>query len=54
MKLKTTVIIIFLLIGKLIFSQTNYRPGLFFWEDWKETPAEIPLSQKHVNNPDSV
>jgi len=52
MKFRTTVIIIFLLIGKLIFSQTNYRPSLFFREDWKETPAEIPLSQKHVNNPD--
>jgi hypothetical protein len=28
----------------------NYRPGLFFREDWKETPAEIPISQKHVSN----
>jgi hypothetical protein len=33
-------------------AQENYRPGLFFREDWKETPAEIPLSQKHVDNPD--
>jgi hypothetical protein len=30
----------------------DYRSSLFFREDWKETPAEIPLSQKHVNNPD--
>lgn len=36
-----------------LFAQTeNYRPGLFFREDWKEIPAEIPLSQKHVSNPD--
>lgn len=35
-----------------IVAQESYRPGLFFSEDWKETPAEIPLSQKHVNNPD--
>lgn len=28
------------------------RPGLFFREDWKETPAEVPVSQAHVNNPD--
>jgi hypothetical protein len=35
-----------------VFAQTDYRPGLFFREDWKEIPAEIPLSQKHVNNPD--
>ena len=33
-------------------SQESYRPGLFFREDWKETPAEIPLSQKHVENPE--
>jgi len=35
-----------------LLAQDNYRPGLFFLEDWKEIPAEIPLSQKHVNNPD--
>jgi len=34
------------------FAQTDYRPSLFFREDWKEIPAEIPLSQKHVDNPD--
>ncbi|MFW6257594.1 MAG: hypothetical protein ACOC11_02305, partial [Prolixibacteraceae bacterium] len=33
-------------------AQDNYRPGLFFREDWKETPAEIPLSQKHVDHPE--
>lgn len=31
-------------------AQENYRPGLFFREDWKETPAEIPLNQNHVAN----
>lgn len=35
-----------------LFAQADYRPSLFFREDWKEIPAEIPLSQKHVNNPD--
>lgn len=35
-----------------LFAQTGYRPSLFFREDWKEIPAEIPLSQKHVNNLD--
>ena len=30
------------------------RPGLFFREDWKETPAEIPVTQAHVANPDLV
>ncbi len=27
------------------------RPGLFFREDWKETPAATPLTQEHVANP---
>lgn len=35
-----------------VFAQPDYRPSLFFRENWKENPAEIPLSQKHVNNPD--
>ena len=35
-----------------LFAQESYRPELFFREDWKETPPEIPLSQKHVDNTD--
>jgi hypothetical protein len=27
------------------------RPGLFFREDWKETPPETPVTQAHVANP---
>lgn len=34
--------------------QESYRPGLFFREDWKEIPAETPVSQKHVNNPELI
>lgn len=43
---------LFLIILSLthVFAQTNYRPSLFFREDWKEIPAEIPLSQNHVEN----
>jgi hypothetical protein len=33
-----------------LLAQESYRPGLFFREDWKEIPAEIPLNQKHVAN----
>ncbi len=29
-------------------------PPLFFREDWKETPAEMPVSQSHVANPELV
>lgn len=28
--------------------------GLFFREDWRETPPETPLSQAHVANPDLI
>jgi len=53
--MKSTVITIlfFNLIIMCGFAQElNYRPALFFREDWKESPAEIPLSQNHVNNAD--
>ena len=30
----------------------DQRPGLFFREDWKETPAETPVTQNHVANAD--
>lgn len=30
------------------------RPPLLFREDWKETPAETPVTQAHVNNQDLV
>lgn len=36
----------------VISAQDTYRPGLFFREDWKEIPAEIPLNQRHVENPE--
>lgn len=49
-----SAILLFIIMSSLeLFAQeTNYRPELFFREDWKESPAEIPLSQKHVNNPE--
>lgn len=34
--------------------EENYRPDLLFREDWKEIPAEIPLHQGHVNNPELI
>lgn len=45
--------IFFLFIFSLIVAaQEAYRPGVFFREDWKEIPAEIPLNQRHVDNPE--
>ena len=35
-------------------SFAQYRPGLFFREDWKEIPAATPVTQKHVVNPDLI
>jgi hypothetical protein len=29
----------------------NHRPPLFFREDWKETPAETPVTPEHLTNP---
>jgi hypothetical protein len=29
----------------------QYRPGLYFREDWKEIPAATPVIQEHVSNP---
>ena len=28
----------------------QYRPALFFREDWKEIPAATPVTQEHVSN----
>jgi hypothetical protein len=30
------------------------RPGLFFREDWKESPPATPITQEHVANPNLV
>lgn len=52
MRKKILLLLFFVEIFATLSSQELYRPGLFFREDWKETPAEIPLSQKHINNPE--
>lgn len=39
----------FLLCSGCLVAQD--RPGLFFREDWKQTPAETPVTQAHVANP---
>lgn len=54
MRIKLLLIpaILLILSFQLLSAQESYRPGLFFREDWKETPPEIPLSQNHVSNPE--
>jgi len=45
-------LILFFSINQKAHAQANsYRPGLAFREDWKEIPAETPVTQEHVNNP---
>jgi hypothetical protein len=52
MKIFFTALLLLTAMLQLPAQPENYRPGLFFREDCKESPPEIPLSQKHVNNPD--
>jgi len=45
-------LILILFVQANCFAQEeDYRPDLLFREDWKEIPAEIPLHQGHVSNP---
>ena len=34
----------------VLLAQSDYRPPLFFREDWKEIPAALPVTQEHVSN----
>lgn len=40
----------FLLLFYINSNAQQYRPSLFFREDWKEIPAAIPVTQEHVAN----
>ena len=37
-------------IAQNVTTQGNYRPSLFYREDWKEIPAATPVTQQHVLN----
>ncbi|MEZ5071935.1 MAG: hypothetical protein R2751_13490 [Bacteroidales bacterium] len=34
--------------------EAGYRPGLLYREDWRESPAETPVSQAHVQHPELI
>ncbi len=38
----------------VINCKAQYRPSLFFREDWKETPAATPVTQDHIANKELV
>lgn len=46
----TTVACSILLMLPVLCDAQDYRPSLFFREDWKEIPASIPVTQEHVAN----
>lgn len=48
------IILINLVVSGELLGQKSYRPELFFREDWKEIPAEIPLNQNHVENSELI
>ena len=59
--MRSTILHLYFLAGFFLFLTDNskaqdsdYRPGLAFREDWKETPAEIPVTQNHVKHPDLI
>ena len=51
--MKALKLLVILMFPLVVFAQ-EYRPGLFFREDFKETPWEIPISQTHIANPDVI
>ena len=57
MNLKRNLIFCIIYTIPLLLSttcQAQYRPSMFFREDWKETPPEAPVNQSHVANPNLV
>ena len=48
---RALILLAILFVQSICFAQEDYRPDLLFREDWKESPAEIPLHQGHVSNP---
>jgi len=50
MKIPLVVILSFAVAASTV--STQERPGLFFREDWKETPAATPVTQQHVGHAD--
>ena len=48
---RALILLAILCVQSICFAQEDYRPDLLFREDWKESPAEIPLHQGHISNP---
>jgi hypothetical protein len=46
--------VMLLILISSVETTAQYRPGVFLEEDWKQIPAETPVTQEHVANDDLV
>ena len=46
--------ILFLVVSSAVAAAAPGRPGLFFREDFAETPPATPVTQAHIANPDLI
>ena len=44
----------FTVVTALAAAAAGSRPGPFFREDWRETPAARPITQEHVAHPELI
>jgi hypothetical protein len=51
---KFSKLLLFIIVFPVAYCTAQYRPALFFREDWKDIPAATPVTQKHVVNKDLV
>jgi hypothetical protein len=53
---RTIIKIFFVIVLSLSANKSfaQYRPSLFFREDFKEIPAATPITQSHIANPDLI
>lgn len=46
------IILVLVFMSPITEAYSQYRPDVFFREDWKETPPATPLTPEHVANQD--
>ncbi len=50
----TRIVLLIPFLAAALWAADAGRPGLFFREDFKETPPETPVTQAHIANPNLV
>jgi hypothetical protein len=53
-KIFNLALLLFLMVGSMDILYAQSSSNLFFREDWKEIEAALPVTQKHVSNPNLV